>query len=382
MGRFKIKCGTSTCKYALFGIIFGICFPVVAITFDVVIHLSLVLDWSAVILVHKLNPIHYIIDTAPLFLGIAFGVAGYFQERARNLNKSLLKQTNTLEYANANLKKALNDFHEARDLLVKSEKLASLGQLTAGIAHELKNPLNFITNFSESGIEITEELQSTENAEEKNEVAGILKGNFKIINEHGKRANNILQSMMTFARSGNVEKRLSDINLVCKDAADIAYHGMSSTIIGFKCDFHKDLEPNIPKIIIMYEDISRVILNLLTNAFYAVNERRQKENDSYHPVVTLSTKLEKLTISKQNILITVTDNGTGIPETIIEKIFNPFFTTKPSGEGTGLGLSISHDIIMVHDGEMKVASESNSFTEFQIFLPVNVPEPEIEFVNS
>jgi two-component system NtrC family sensor kinase len=379
MTRFRIKCGTSTCRYALFGIVFGICFPIVAISFDVIIHLSLKLDWSAVILVHKLNPIHYIIDTAPLFLGIAFGVAGYFQERARKLNKSLMKQTNTLEYANANLKKALNDFHEARDLLVKSEKLASLGQLTAGIAHELKNPLNFITNFSESGIEIIEELQTTDNVEEKNEVAGILRGNFKIINEHGKRANNILQSMMTFARSGNVEKRLSDINLVCKDAADIAFHGMSSTIIGFKCDFKKELAEELPKIIIMYEDISRVILNLLTNAFYAVNERRQKENDSYHPQVILTTTLERASnSSKENILITVKDNGTGIPETIIEKIFNPFFTTKPSGEGTGLGLSISHDIIMVHGGEMKVSSKTNEITEFLISLPVNITEPKIE----
>jgi two-component system NtrC family sensor kinase len=275
----------------------------------------------------------------------------------------------------------LDDFHSAQELLVKSEKLASLGQLTAGIAHELKNPLNFITNFAESGAEIVDELKDVKDEAERKEVAGILKNNFKVINEHGMRANNILQSMMTFARSSNIKKRLADINQVSNDAADIAYHGFCSTNFGFKCEFKKQLSSGLPKINIKYEDISRVILNLLTNAFYAVNDRRKKESNNYVPTVTLMTLLDASDPDgERNILIKVRDNGVGIPDNVVNDIFNPFFTTKPSGEGTGLGLSISHDIVAVHGGNMMVTSELNSFTEFVVWLPVTkvVEEVEIE----
>jgi two-component system NtrC family sensor kinase len=371
MRKLRLNCGSTTCRYALFGIAFGFCFPVIAITFDVVIFLGNDLNWHTIQNIHRENPIHYIIDTAPFFLGIAFGVAGYFLERARKLNRFLFQQSNVLENANEKLKKALDDFHGAQDLLVKSEKLASLGQLTAGIAHELKNPLNFITNFAETGSEMIDEMETVTDDEERKEITGILKKNFSVINEHGRRANNILTSMMTFARSGNAEKQLSDVNLVCSDVAEIAYHGMCSTIIGFKCDFKKELTKNLPKINIIYEDFSRVVLNLLTNAFYAVNDRRKIETNGYAPSVILSTALDNSNPDgRKTIIIRVRDNGTGIPDEIVEKIFNPFFTTKPSGEGTGLGLSISHDIVMVHGGKMTVKSEANSFTEFNVSLPL------------
>jgi two-component system NtrC family sensor kinase len=381
MRKFRPQCGKATCGYALFGIVFGICFPVIAITFDLVIYLGMDLNVENIKKIHEENPIHYIIDTAPFFLGIAFGVAGYFLDRARRLNASLRQQQTVLEDANVSLHKALDDFHEARELLVKSEKLASLGQLTAGIAHELKNPLNFINNFAESGEELVKELNDITDEEERKEIVEMLKGNFKIINEHGMRANTILQSMMAFARSSKIELRWADINQVSNDAADIAFHGICSTIIGFKCDFKRELGTDLPKVKIKYEDISRVILNLLTNAFYAVNERRNKVPDGYNPAVVLSTYLDISKVDgEKNIIIKVRDNGTGIPEKIIKEIFNPFFTTKPSGEGTGLGLSISHDIVAVHGGDMTVTSEPNSFTEFTVALPVSAVEEEAEAI--
>jgi len=371
MSRLRIKCSTTTCRYTLFGIAFGFCFPIIAITYDVVFYHAMNLNLDTIRFIHELNPIHYIIDTAPIFLGIAYGVAGLFLERSRRLNRSLYQQTSDLENANNCLKKALDDFHDAQDLLVKSEKLASLGQLTAGIAHELKNPLNFITNFSESGEELIEELSTESDEEEKQEITAMVKKNFGIIKEHGKRANKILTSMMTFARSGNVEKVSSNINLVCNDAAEIAFHGMASSIIGFQCEFTKDLAEDLPKINIIYEDISRVVLNMLTNAFYAVNDRCKRKEPDYVPAVHLSTSLDSSRKNgKKHIVIKVRDNGSGIPEEAIAKIFNPFFTTKPAGEGTGLGLSISHDIVVVHGGDMTVSSKPNSFTEFVVTLPL------------
>lgn len=230
---YTFNCGTSTCQYALFGILFGLCFPVIAILFDVIVHLKMPLNKESILLVHSQNPLHYIIDTAPLFLGIAFGVAGYYQHRSKMLNQSLQKQATVLENANQKLRQTLEDFHSAQNLLVKSEKLASLGQLTAGIAHELRNPLNFINNFSESSNELLDELAILEDPKERQEVIEILKGNFSKIHLHGTRANSILQSMMLHARSEKAQKRLSDINEITRDAADIAYHGMSSGIIGF-----------------------------------------------------------------------------------------------------------------------------------------------------
>ncbi|HRH66473.1 MAG TPA: ATP-binding protein [Bacteroidia bacterium] len=371
--RYTINCSSSICRYALIGFLFGFCFPFIAISFDTIFHLKLPLNIETIKLVHRENPLHYIIDSAPLFLGIAFGVAGFYQHRAETLNRSLQKQATVLENANQKLRKTLDDFHSAQQLLVKSEKLASLGQLTAGIAHELRNPLNFINNFSESSSEILDELSAVHEESVRKELTEILKGNLSKIHMHGTRANSILQSMMLHARSEKVEKRLSNINEISRDAADIAFHGMSSGVIGFSCSFEKHLGSGIPKIFVIYEDLSRVILNLLTNAFYAVHEKQKKENGTYKAKVILSTALLPSEEQPGNecVEIKIWDNGTGIPSHVRDHIFNPFFTTKPSGEGTGLGLSISHDIIQVHGGTLSVDSEENSFTEFRICLPVN-----------
>ena len=372
MGKSRIFCGSATCRYSLFGIAFGICFPIAAICFDVLIHYQLKLTWQSVLHVHTENPILYMIDSAPFFLGIAFGIAGYYMQKTKKLNVSLFLQAENLENSNLRLQKALDDFQAAQIMLIKSEKLSSLGELTAGIAHEIRNPLNFITNFSESGSSLLDELNASNNEEERKELIEILKSNFEKINFHGKRANNTLQNMMTLARSGKVEKRPSDINKLCKDAADIAYQGVRSNIIGFKCELQKNLAWELPLLNIIYEDVSRVILNLLTNAFYAVNKRREIEGEHYLAKVAITTVFQKNQINneKEEILIIVKDNGSGIPAHIKEKIFDPFFTTKPIGEGTGLGLSISQDIIILHGGEMKVFSEENNYTEFQITLPV------------
>jgi signal transduction histidine kinase len=382
MNLFKAICKSTTCRYAFFGIAFGFLFPIVAIAFDVVLNRGIEFNLRNIILTHRENPIHYIIDTAPLFLGIAFGIAGHYLEKARLLNQSLKLQAETMENANNRLTKALEDIQKAQDLLVKTEKLASLGQLTAGIVHEIKNPLNFITNFSESGIDLLDELLNSHSEAERKDIIDALKENFKKINLHGKKANNTVQSMMMFARTGKMIKKISDVNQVCTDAAEVAYHGMSSSIIGFKCNFQKNLDLSIPKINIIYEDVSRVILNLLTNSFYSVHQRRLKEDENYNPKVSLATGLipDSSYPGQSNIFITITDNGVGIPENAKEKIFSAFYTSKPAGEGTGLGLNISQDIISLHGGIISFVSEENSSTEFRIQLPLDHVE-EVQKIN-
>jgi two-component system NtrC family sensor kinase len=358
-------------RYIFFGVVFGFCFPIAALLFDVVFHNNLPFNLQSIFYVHKENPIHYIIDSAPLVLGIAFGIAGIYLQRARLLNLSLSRQANNLANANAKLTKALDEIQVTQNRLVNSEKLASLGQLTAGIAHELRNPLNFINNFSESGSEIINDLLEDDDAPGLSEIVNDLRSNFQKINEHGKRANNILESIMLVARTGNGEKKLMNLNSLCNDAGNIAYRGMSSSVIGFKCDFRIDLTPELPQINVVKEDFTRVIINLLTNSFYAVNKKRILEDSSYKPMVILSTTFKK-DVSENNdeIILKIHDNGTGIPSDSLKQVFNPFFTTKPCGEGTGLGLSISQDIISAHNGHMSVVSQENILTEFTISLPV------------
>ncbi|MCC7232927.1 MAG: two-component sensor histidine kinase [Bacteroidia bacterium] len=369
------KPGRSIWQYTLFGISFGFCFPLLALTFDVLIHYRLKFNLESILFVHRENPIHYLIDTAPFFLGLAFGVAGYYQYKTRMLNASLLAQASNLKNANDQLTKAIDDYHAAQHQMLKTEKLASLGQLTAGIAHELKNPLNFINNFSESGFELLDELLVTNDPEERKEIIEMIRSNLQKIHQHGNRSNNILKNMMMHARSGKAERRMSDINQVCKDAAEISFHGTSSNILGFSCDFKKEYADEIPKTWIVHEDISRVIINLLTNAFYAVTERKKNEKAGFVPTVTLKTSFVNNTYikNKGTIFISVRDNGTGIPDHVREQIFHPFFTTKPSGEGTGLGLSISQDIMEAHGGSLSVDSVPLDHTEFTITLPLIVP---------
>jgi len=266
--------------------------------------------------------------------------------------------------SNKKLEEAYHELRDTQQQLVRQEKLASLGQLTAGIAHEIKNPLNFVNNFSESSEEILEELKVASSVEDRNELISELKKNLERISHHGKRADSIVSNMLNHSRTSSGEKQLTDINQMCDEFFVLAFHGMKANYPEFNCKLEKNLSADTLKAEVVAQDISRVLLNLFNNAFYAVNEK-SKTNINYNPTVSLKTVL-----TDHTIFISVRDNGKGIPASMKEKIFVPFFTTKPTGQGTGLGLSISYDIIKAHGGELKVDSKENEFTEFQIMLPV------------
>lgn len=268
------------------------------------------------------------------------------------------------------LTETIENLKQTQQQLVQQEK-QSLGKLTAGIAHEIKNPLNFVNNFSDLTNELIEELISENNPAQRNELGKDIKQNLEKISYHGKRANDIIESMLRHSRTGKGEKQLTDINLLCDEFIDLVYYGMISNIPGFTCEIKKEFDKNIPQLNVISQDISRVLINLLNNAFYAVNEKMERlkvrgsDTSGYQPNVTLSTSL-----LNQFVTIIVKDNGKGIPEKIKEKIFEPFFTTKPSGQGTGLGLSLSYDIIKAHGGEITVDSKAGEGTEFTIRLPL------------
>jgi signal transduction histidine kinase len=279
----------------------------------------------------------------------------------RKANELLSQQKTELEKALASLKTTQNQ-------LVQSEKMASLGELTAGIAHEIQNPLNFINNFSEVNTELIDELKDElgkDNKQQAIEIASDIKENEQKINHHGRRADAIVKSMLQHSRSSSGKKELTDINALTDEYLRLAYHGMRSKEKSFNVDVRSDLDPSIEKINVIQQDIGRVILNLITNAFYVVAEKKQQKGDDYEPIVTVSTKK-----AGDKILISVSDNGNGIPQKVLDKIFQPFFTTKPTGQGTGLGLSLSYDIITKgHGGELKVETKEGEGTTFIISIP-------------
>jgi signal transduction histidine kinase len=255
----------------------------------------------------------------------------------------------------------------AQTQLIHAEKMASLGQMTAGIAHEIKNPLNFVNNFSSLSIELIDEYIESTDEEDKADILVSLKSNLGKIAHHGKRADSIVATMLQHSRGKSEEKVLTDLNALCQEYFDLSYHGMRANAKDFNCALAVDFAPNISKVPVIPQDLSRVILNLLNNAFYAVNDRSKKDGmENYNPQVKITTKE-----TSNSIFISIRDNGGGIPANIKDKIFQPFFTTKPTGEGTGLGLSLSYDIITKdHLGKMSVESEVNNFTEFIIEIPV------------
>jgi signal transduction histidine kinase len=274
-----------------------------------------------------------------------------------------------LEESKAQVEATLNELKETQSQLIQSEKMASLGELTAGIAHEIQNPLNFVNNFSEVNKELLQELNEEVekgNFEEVKSLAKDVSENQEKITFHGKRADGIVKSMLQHSRTSSGQKEFVDINLLCDEYLRLAYHGLRAKDKSFNAKFETYFEESLPKINVVPQDLGRVILNLINNAFYAVNERlRQAQPDSsYEPLVVVSTK--KL---GDKIEISVKDNGNGIPDTIKEKIFQPFFTTKPTGQGTGLGLSLSYDIVKAHGGELQVSSFIDSGTEFIIVIP-------------
>ncbi len=268
---------------------------------------------------------------------------------------------------------SLEELSTAQDRLVQTEKLASLGQLTAGIAHEIKNPLNFVNNFSALSAELIDELNDVlkpatldnKVREEIDELTNMLKGNLEKVVQHGKRADSIVKNMLLHSREGSGEHRSADINAIIEESLNLAYHGARAEKPGFNITMQRNLDPQAGLIDLYPQEITRVFLNLISNGFYAANRRREAGDEGFEPLLTATTKN-----LGSKVEIRIRDNGTGIPAEVREKMFNPFFTTKPAGEGTGLGLSMSHDIIVKqHGGEIGVDTEPGAFTEFIITLP-------------
>lgn len=274
-----------------------------------------------------------------------------------------------IEQSNQALSKSLEELKATQKQLIQSEKMASLGELTAGIAHEIQNPLNFVNNFSEVSKELLEELlEEIQNGDmdEVNAIAQDVIQNLEKINHHGKRADGIVKGMLQHSRSSSGTKELTDINTLVDEYLRLAYHGLRAKDKTFNANLKTNYGDAIDKINIVPQDIGRVVLNFITNAFYTVTERKKTESNEYQPTVSVRTKKKGSAIE-----FSVKDNGNGIPQSALDKIFQPFFTTKPTGQGTGLGLSLSYDIIKSHGGTIKVNTEEGKGTEFIVSLPIS-----------
>ena len=279
-----------------------------------------------------------------------------------------------LRQRTADLSESLEELRTAQDRLVQTEKLASLGQLTAGIAHEIKNPLNFVNNFSAVSVELIDELRvalgcahlDAKLGAEVAEIANTLQGNLDKVVQHGKRADAIVKNMLLHSRQGSGEHRPVDINALVEESLNLAYHGARAEKQGFEITLERSFDPAAGQADVFPQDITRVLLNLISNGFYAATKRKAEANGrGYEPMLAAATK-----DLGDRVEIRIRDNGTGIPPEVKEKLFSPFFTTKPAGEGTGLGLSISHDIIVKqHSGSIDVDTKPGEFAEFRIILP-------------
>jgi len=290
-----------------------------------------------------------------------------------------LKKAAELQAAYLALREAHSNLKSTQAQLIQSEKMASLGELTAGIAHEIQNPLNFVNNFSDVSSELIEEMnQELDKGDitEAKAIAADVKQNLQKINHHGKRAADIVKGMLQHSRSNSGTKEPTDINVLTDEYLRLAYHGLRAKNKSFNASMETNFDPDLPKINVVSQDIGRVILNLITNAFYAVNERSKKGENGYQPTVLVSSERVDSPSGVGGergkgdfIKISVSDNGSGIPDAIKDKIFQPFFTTKPTGQGTGLGLSLAYDIVKAHGGELKVKTKQGEGSEFIIQLP-------------
>ena len=286
------------------------------------------------------------------------------------LEIQVAERTAELQGQKEKLQKALDKLKATQVQLIQSEKMASLGELTAGIAHEIQNPLNFVNNFSEVSSELLDEMNEEIDKgdfEEVKSIANDIKMNLEKINFHGKRADSIVKGMLQHSRIGNNVKELININKLADEYLRLAYHGLRAKDKSFNADLVTEFDEELPKINVLPEEIGRVLLNLFTNAFYATHQMQKKSGEEYKPMVSVKTALKG-----KGIEITVKDNGMGIPKAIKEKIMQPFFTTKPTGEGTGLGLSLSYDIVVkAHGGTIKIESEEGQGATFIVSLPLN-----------
>jgi signal transduction histidine kinase len=303
---------------------------------------------------------------------VVFSIIGFILYR-NNLQKQ--KANKVLQDQKDKVESTLHELKSTQSQLIQSEKMASLGELTAGIAHEIQNPLNFVNNFSEVSNELITEIEeerekNVENRDEAlvSEILSDIKQNLEKINHHGKRADAIVKGMLQHSRSSSATKEQTDINKLTDEYLRLAYHGLRAKDKSFNATMKTEFDETIGKIDIIPQDIGRVILNLITNAFYATNEKHASTSSAgqlYEPTVTVATK--KI---ESNIEISVQDNGNGIPQNIVDKIFQPFFTTKPTGQGTGLGLSLAYDIVKAHSGALTVETKNGEGTTFLITLPL------------
>jgi two-component system, NtrC family, sensor kinase len=283
-------------------------------------------------------------------------------------NRQQSKANQKLQQQKEEIQSTLSQLKSTQKQLIQSEKMASLGELTAGIAHEIQNPLNFVNNFSEVNNELLAEMKdemNKGNTDDANTIADNVIDNSQKILNHGRRADAIVKSMMQHSRARNSQKEPTDINALVDEYLRLSYHGLRAKDKSFNAKLDTDFDSSIEKIDIIAQDIGRVLLNLYNNAFYAVSEKTKSATIGYEPNVSVCTKKYP-----DKIEISVTDNGNGIPQNVVDRIFQPFFTTKPTGQGTGLGLSLSYDIIKAHNGEITVTTKEGEFTEFVIQLPV------------
>ena len=331
--------------------------------------------------------------TAPLFRGedivgmlvVRRRTPGAFPQSTVDLIKTFAAQSvltiqNARLFANVEtrtreLAQSLADLRTAQNRLIQTEKLASLGQLTAGIAHEIKNPLNFVNNFSAVSSELIDELQEAvrggqideKTRTEITELTDMLRGNLDKVVQHGKRADSIVKNMLLHSRQGSGEHQPADINAIIEESLNLAYHGARAEKQGFNITLERSFDPTVGKVDLFPQEITRVLLNLIANGFYATTKRKAQTDGGYEPTLSAATKN-----LGDRVEIRIRDNGTGIPPEVKEQMFNPFFTTKPAGEGTGLGLSLSHDIVVKqHSGSIEVDTGPGEFTEFRIVLPRN-----------
>jgi two-component system, NtrC family, sensor kinase len=310
-----------------------------------------------------------------VILGLTIVIIGILLKNNRDKQKAyqildLQKQETDTQKAMA--ENALSELQLTQRQLIQSAKMASLGELTAGIAHEIQNPLNFVNNFSELSAELLDELKegtvqklTDPDKAKADEIINDLAGNLQKISFHGKRADSIIKGMLQHSRASTGQKEPTNINALAEECLRLSYHGLRAKDKTFNVNFKADFDESIGTIEVIPQDIGRVFLNLYNNAFYAVNEKKKQGDSAFEPLVSVTTKRVG-----NKVKISVRDNGTGIPQSLLDKVFQPFFTTKPTGYGTGLGLSLSYDIIKAHGGELKVETKEGEFTEFIIQLPM------------
>ena len=292
-------------------------------------------------------------------------IISQLREKQKELEELVRLRTNDLRLKNEDLENTLNELKKTQEQLVQQAKLASLGQITAGIAHEIQNPLNFINNFSSISKELADEITAATNSEEQLEIISDLKINLSKIEDHGKRADLIVKGMLMHSKSSKGEKQMTDIQSLCEQSLNLAYNSISTNFPNLNCNIKKKLADDIPQLNIIPQDLSRVIINIFNNAFYALNQKKKTDKSEFIPEIDIEIKK-----NNKSVLISIYDNGIGIPDSDKDKIFQPFFTTKPTGQGTGLGLSTGYEIVKAHGGEIQFKSKENEFTEMTICLPV------------